>query len=118
MEPLERHIRSLRTRMLVSGALFSVAFLMLVSRNMTSSLESQEAMMVMLGLVLASMLMLPRGGMPARMPRPSNQDDLDVLEMHRSTIRGLGRAGTYVRLLYFVLLLLAVFVIPRLFGQA
>ena len=114
LEKLERHHRSIQHRFLGSMAAYGAfAFAAVLFAN-AGRLQEDLSMLVLVVLLVASLLVLPRNTAPARWPKAEDADQSDQLDMLRDELRQLGLKATILRVVYLVITAMLLLLLPRM----
>jgi len=119
MSIYQRRVQQLRIRMAMSGVLYVGFLIAAMSAGRIEADITQSRLGVMLLLLLGSMLLLPRSGMPTtRAVAPRTEEEADRQFMERSQLKQMEQLALYIRLGYLGGAVFVLFLVPRLFGGA
>lgn len=102
MEKLERKRQTYSLRFGASIIAFA-AFIALMFAFRNSMQASRDQMMVVLVILVASMLILPRRALPGSWPRPSDQEQELAMEDLRASLRKIETTAMLVRIAYLLI---------------
>ena len=102
MERLERHLRSIQTRIGASIAIYLVFVIAAVALGIRGTTFDDDTMLLWMVPLVGAVVVLPRSTMLSRWPTPQDEDEDARIEMARNTLRALNVRVIVMRLAYLV----------------
>ncbi|MFT6400274.1 MAG: hypothetical protein ACJAYU_005045 [Bradymonadia bacterium] len=112
MNSLEKHRQQIVQRMVASAGVFVIFAIFAIVAGVKGTTFEDNILLLLIGLMLGSLMILPRKTSPGRWPEPQDDEASDRLNMLQDDLKSLEARLSYMRLFYIAIATLLVVAMP------
>ncbi len=112
MNSLEKHRQQIVQRMVASAGVFVIFSIVATGAGVKGTTFDDNVLLLLIGLMLGSLMILPRKTSPRRWPEPQDDEAADRLNMLQDDLKALETRLSYMRFFYITIAALLVIAMP------